>query len=118
MISTCILSEYVQNPNCCLPFRGSKFFLFQKFSRCLLAPGISLFVLLCYGRRYDFLPSDILLHIHPQESAYLLSRILMHLGGDVTVGVQGEACGIMPEETRQGLHIHAILKGQGGEGVP
>ena len=38
------------------------------------------------------------LHIHSQESAYLLSRVLLHLGGDVAVGIQGEPCGIMPKQ--------------------
>ena len=42
----------------------------------------------------------------------------LHLGGDVAIGVQGEACGIMSKQTRQGLHIHAILEGQCSEGVP
>ena len=30
------------------------------------------------------------LHIHSKESAYLLSRVLIHLGGDYTVTVRGE----------------------------
>ena len=57
------------------------------------------------------------LHIHSQESAYLLSRVLLHLGGDVAVGIQGEPCGIMPKQARQCLHIHTILECQCCEGM-
>ena len=57
------------------------------------------------------------LHIHPQESAYLLRRVLLHLGGDVAVGIQGEPSGIMPKQARQCLHIHTILECQCCEGV-
>ena len=57
-------------------------------------------------------------HIHFEESSHLLSRILLHLGRDMPVGIQGEACGIMPKETRQGLHIHTILECQRCECMP
>ena len=34
------------------------------------------------------------------------------------VGVQSEACWVVAQHTGQGFHIHSVLYGQGGEGVP
>lgn len=34
------------------------------------------------------------------------------------VGVEGETCGVVAQGSREGFHIHAVLKGQGGEKVP
>ena len=58
------------------------------------------------------------LHIVPQKSAYLLGRVLLHLGGDMSVGIQGERRAVMPQQARQGLHIHAVLQRQRRKGMP
>ena len=34
----------------------------------------------------------------------------MGVGGDVGVGVQREACGVMTEHTADGFHVHAVLE--------
>ena len=57
-------------------------------------------------------------HMIPQKSAHLLSRVLLHLGGDMSVGIQGERRAVMPQQARQGLHIHAVLQRQRREGMP
>ena len=42
----------------------------------------------------------------------------MGVGGDVGVGVQREARGVVPEHTADGLDVHAVLERHGCEGVP
>lgn len=49
------------------------------------------------------------MQILPQESSYLLRCILLHLGGDVSVGIQSKPCGVVSQHTGQGIHIHPIL---------
>ncbi len=34
------------------------------------------------------------------------------------IGVQSEACGEVTQHARDGFDIHAVLEGEGGEGVP
>ena len=41
----------------------------------------------------------------------------MGVSGDVGVGVQREARGVVPEHTADGLDVPAVLQGQGREGV-
>ena len=42
----------------------------------------------------------------------------MGVGGNVGVGVQREACGVVSEHTADRFHIHAVLQCQRCEGVP
>ena len=42
----------------------------------------------------------------------------MGVSGDVGVGVQRKARGVVPEHTADGLDVHAVLQGHGREGVP
>ena len=41
----------------------------------------------------------------------------MGVSGDVGVGVQRKARGVVPEHTADGLDVHAVLQGHGREGV-
>ena len=58
------------------------------------------------------------MQILPEKSSHLLCRVLLHLGGDMAVGVQGKACGVVPQHTGQGLHVHPILQCQRRERMP
>ncbi len=58
------------------------------------------------------------MQILPEKSSHLLSRILLHLGGDMSVGVQGKSCGVVAQHSGQGFHIHPILQRQYGERMP
>lgn len=49
------------------------------------------------------------MQILSQESAYLLRRVLLHLGGDVSIGIQSEARGVVSQHAGQGFHIHPIF---------
>jgi len=51
------------------------------------------------------------------ELAYLFGCIRLHLGGDVGVGVQGKACGIVPEVVAEGFDVDATLQRNRCEGV-
>ena len=42
----------------------------------------------------------------------------LHCGGDVGIGVQSEACGVMAQHGGQGFDVHAVLEGQDGERMP
>ena len=46
-----------------------------------------------------------------------LSCFFLCRGGDVGVGVQGEACGEVAEHAGYRLDIHAVLEGNGSKGV-
>ena len=52
------------------------------------------------------------------EVAHGLRCLVLLLAGGVGVGPQGEACVVMPQHGRDRLNVHAVLEGQGGEGVP
>ena len=52
------------------------------------------------------------------EISHGFRRLILHLAGGVGVGAQGEARIVMTQHTGNGLDVHAILQGQGGEGVP
>ena len=39
------------------------------------------------------------------------------VGGDMGIGVQREACGVVSEHTADRFHVHAVLQGRGSEGV-
>ena len=47
-----------------------------------------------------------------------MRRFELCVGGDVGVGVQREACGVMTKHRGHGFYIHAVLQRHGGEGVP
>ena len=47
-----------------------------------------------------------------------LRRFQLRVGGDVGVGVQREACGVVTQHTADGFHVHAVLECQSGEGMP
>ena len=93
---------------------------YAKVSRCFSAPGNFYFVLLYYDRRLCFEPFGGALHTHSQESACLLSCVLLHLGRDVQ-GIlrkiaQADPTGFRKPGTYHpgGLHYFvrvAILKG-------
>lgn len=53
-----------------------------------------------------------------QETPDLCSRIFFHRTCDVTVGVECEACGVMPEHDGEGFDINSVLQCHGCEGVP
>lgn len=40
------------------------------------------------------------------------------LAGGVGVGPQGKACVVVAQHGGDGFDVHAVLEGQGGEGVP
>ena len=45
-------------------------------------------------------------------------RLPLHPLGGVGVGVQGEARAVVTQGIGQGFHVHTVLQGQRGEGVP
>ena len=51
------------------------------------------------------------------EAADLLSGSVLHLVGDMGVGIQCEACGVVTQHTGQGLHVHTALHGHSSEGM-
>ena len=54
----------------------------------------------------------------PDSLVDLVRRVLPHGIGDVGVGVQGGGAGHMADDGAQGLDVHAVFQGGGGEGVP
>ena len=70
-----------------------------------------------------FLPGDFGgfgwgLHHLGHEISHSFRRLILHLAGGVGVGAEREPCVIVPQHTGDRLDVHAILQGQGGEGVP
>ena len=47
-----------------------------------------------------------------------MHRLELRVGGDVGVGVQREACGVVTQHTADGLDVHAVLQRHRCEGVP
>ena len=47
-----------------------------------------------------------------------MRRFHLRVGGDMGVGIQRETCGVVPEHTADGFHVHAVLQGHRREGVP
>ena len=47
-----------------------------------------------------------------------MRRFELCVSGDMGVGVQCEARGVVSEHTADRFHVHAVLQGHGGEGVP
>lgn len=52
------------------------------------------------------------------EAADFLRRTLLHIVGDMGVGVQREAGAVVAQHTGQSFHIHAVGDGKGRVGVP
>ena len=57
------------------------------------------------------------LKLHTQNISYGLSRFFLGGGGDMGVGVQGEACRKVAKHARDGLDVYAVLQCDGCEGV-
>ena len=53
-----------------------------------------------------------------QKISHLIRCILLHVGGDVGVSVEGEARGEVAEDIGQRFHVHAVLQGHCCEGMP
>ena len=70
---------------------------------------------MCYSSQAFYrLQSRIL---HAQYISHSLGGFFLCRGGDVGVGVQGEACGEVTQHTGHRLDIHTVLEGNGCEGV-
>ena len=52
-----------------------------------------------------------------EDAPHRLRRLELCVGGDVGIGVQREARGVMTEHRGHGFYIHAVLQRHGGEGV-
>ena len=52
-----------------------------------------------------------------EDAPHGLRRLELCVGGNVGIGVQCEARGVMTEHTADGLDVHAVLQRHGGEGV-
>ena len=68
-------------------------------------------------RYFLFLFLDLLLRLLGDEVAHPLGRVLLHLPGDVGVGIQRETCAVVPQDTGDCLGVHALLDRQRGEGM-
>ena len=53
-----------------------------------------------------------------QHTSHRIRRFFLCCGGDMCVGIEGEACGVVSEHTRHRLDVHAVLECDGGECVP
>lgn len=63
---------------------------------------------------------DCRIALHCQAAQYMghgIGCLTLGGGGDVGVGVQGEAGGVVAQHTADRFHIYAILERQGSEGV-
>ena len=54
----------------------------------------------------------------PDPPVDLVRCVLSHGIGNVCVGVEGGGAGHVADDGAQGLDVHAVLQGSGGEGVP
>ena len=55
--------------------------------------------------------------LHTKHISHGVGGFLLCRGGDMGIGVQGEAGGEVAQHTGYGLDIHTILQGNGSEGV-
>ncbi len=53
-----------------------------------------------------------------EDAPHRLRRLELRVGGDVGIGVQREARGVMTEHRGHGFYIHAVLQRHRCEGVP
>ena len=56
-------------------------------------------------------------NLHAQDISYGLGGFLLCRGGDMGIGVQGEACGEVAQHAADCLDVYAVLQRDGGEGV-
>ena len=63
-------------------------------------------------------PALTFLHRLADDCADGVRRTLLHLDGGVGVGVEREPCGVVAQGSGEGLHVYAVLEGQGGEKMP
>ena len=47
-----------------------------------------------------------------------MRRFQLRVGGDVGVGVQREAYGVVTQHRGDRFHVHTVLEREGGEGMP
>ena len=52
------------------------------------------------------------------EGLHAVGTVLFHLLGDMSVGVQCEGYGSVPQVLRNGFDVIAVLQGQSGIGMP
>ncbi len=52
------------------------------------------------------------------EAAHDLTGPLLHIAGHMGVGIEGERCLSMAQDSREGLGIHSAGQGVGGKSVP
>ena len=57
------------------------------------------------------------MHLYVQYITYRRGGFFLGRGGDIGVGVQGEAGGEVTEHTGHRLDVHAILQSDGRKGV-
>ncbi len=67
---------------------------------------------------YSFFLSAAKPNLHTQHIPHGLGGFFLCRGSDMGIGVQSEACGEVTQHARDGFDIHAVLEGEGGEGVP
>lgn len=67
--------------------------------------------LCCFLRGWD-------LHDLRHEVPHGLGCLVLFLAGGVGVGSQSESCVVVAQHGGDGFDVHAVLKSQGGEGVP
>ena len=58
------------------------------------------------------------LHCLVNHAANGIRRFPLHPLGGVGVGIQCEACAVVPQRVGESLYVHTVLKGQRGEGMP
>ena len=63
--------------------------------------------------------SDLGVELHhlAHEISHGFRCLILHLPGGVGVGAKGEPCVVVAQHTGDGLDVHAVLQGQGREGV-
>ena len=64
-----------------------------------------------------FLTFECPLHHLRHEVPHGFRRLVLHLAGGVGVGAQGEPRVVVAQHTGDRFDVHAVLQGQGGEGV-
>lgn len=53
-----------------------------------------------------------------EDTAHRFGGLTLGGRGHVGVGVQGEACAEVPQHPGYRFHVHPVLQGQGGKGMP
>ena len=56
-------------------------------------------------------------NLQAQDISHGLGGFFLCRGGDMGIGVQGEASGEVTQHAGYSLDVHAVLQGDGGEGV-